>query len=401
MTTSTLEVADVIRELEDIDGNIPGLWLTYAQKRVLRDLLACRTLQLGLHHIEKCDLCPHTIKTFNSCRNRNCPKCGGKQRAKWLDDRSKDLLPVPYFHGVFTLPADFAQVALQNQSVVYNILFRATADSLKEVAADPRYLGAHIGFVAVLHTWGQTLQHHPHVHCVIPGGGLAPDGSRWIPRPETFLLPVHVLSAAYRDKFLDYLKAAFRAGQLRFSGRLAHLAEQENFDALCKRWKDKGWVVHVKPPFSGPRVVLKYLARYTNRVAIGNSRLVSFENGRVSFRYKDYARGSEQRIMSLDAKEFLRRFLMHVLPIGFMSIRHYGLLANRCRSKKLLLCRDLLAKAGIELEPEPTIDETSDDVDPERHRCPLCGVGTMRILPVLDWCPYTDMRNTPALEDSS
>ncbi len=401
MTTSPLEVADVIRELADASGNAPGLRSTYAQKRVLCDLLACRTPQLGLHKVEVCDHCTHTVKTFNSCRNRSCPKCGGEQRAKWLQARSKDLLPVPYFHGVFTLPADLAQVALQNREVVYSILFRATSDSLQQTAADPRYLGARIGFVAVLHTWGQTLLHHPHVHCVIPGGGLAPDGSQWISRPETFFLPVHVLSAVYRDKFLNYLTAAFRAGQLRFSGRLAHLGDKENFDALCEKWGNKGWVVHVKPPFSGPEVVLKYLARYTNRVAIGNSRLVSFEHGKVSFRYKDYARGNEQRIMTLNGVEFLRRFLMHVPPIGFMQIRHYGLLANCCRRKKLALCRDLLAKSGVDTNQEPTPTDRAEQTDLDRHCCPVCGVGTMRIILVLARRPSIAERRTPIALDSS
>jgi hypothetical protein len=400
VTTPTLEVADVIRQLTDEYGNVPGLRLTYAQQRVLRDLLDCRTPQLGLHKVEVCDHCTHTVKTFNSCRNRCCPKCGGEQRAKWLDERSKDLLPVPYFHGVFTLPADFAQVALQNQEVVYNILFRASSETLKEVAADLRYLGAHIGFVAVLHTWGQTLLHHPHVHFVIPGGGIAVDGLRWASCPESFFLPVHVLSAVYRDKFLDYLTAAFHAGELHFSGRLAHLTQEESFNALCKKWENKGWVVHAKPPFAGPRVVLKYLARYTNRVAIGNSRLVSFEQGRVSFRYKDNARGSEQRIMSLDGVEFLRRFVMHVLPSGFMSIRHYGLLANCCRAKKLALCRELLTEAGIELEAESVSVDITEDNDTDCHRCPACGVGTMRIVQVLERRPSNRWPRAPPLDSS-
>ena len=401
METSTLEVADVIRELTDASGNVSGLRLTYAQKRVLRDILACRTPQLGLHHVEKCDHCTHKIKTYNSCRNRNCPKCGGEQRAKWLKERSKDLLHVPYFHGVFTLPAELAQVALQNQKMVYSILLRATSDSLKEVAADPRYLGAHIGVVAVLHTWGQTLLHHPHVHCVIPGGGLALDGSQWVACADTFFLPVHVLSAAYRDKFLAYLTAAFRAEELRFTGRLAHLAKKENFDALCEKWRDKGWVVHVKPPFAGPEVVLKYLARYTNRAAIANSRLVSFEQGKASFRYKDYARGNEQRIMSLDGAEFLRRFLLHVLPAGFMQIRHYGLLANRCRNKKLALCRDLLAGSGIKIGQEHMSADTGEDTDTDRHRCPVCGVGTMRIVLHQTRRYSTGTRPGPVVLDSS
>lgn len=403
MTAPALEVADVIGQLADSSGNVPGLQLTYAQKRVLLDLLACRTPELGLHKIEQCDHCAHTKKTYNSCRNRCCPKCGGGQRAKWLDERSKDLLPVPYFHAVFTLPAELAQVALQNQKVLYNILFRASSETLKEVAADPRYLGAEVGFVAVLHTWGQTLTHHPHLHCLIPGGGIALDGSKWVACPETFFLPVHVLSAVYRDKFLTHLKTAFHTGELCFSGRLAHLAEEQSFNALCEKWSDKGWVVHAKPPFAGPEVVLKYLARYTNRVAIGNSRLISFEDGHVSFRYKDYARGGEQRIMRLDGVEFLRRFLNHVPPSGFMSIRHYGLLANRYRKKKLAVSRDLLAQAGVELQsnhetPAPTTSDGEDD----RHRCPACGAGTMQVVQVFQRPPRNHRRPcAPPRMDSS
>jgi hypothetical protein len=403
MTAPALEVADVIRQLADSSGNVPGLQLTYAQKRVLQDLLACRTPELGLHRVEQCDHCAHTKKTYNSCRNRCCPKCGGEQRAKWLDERSKDLLPVPYFHGVFTLPAETAQVALQNQKVVYNILFRASSETLKEVAADPRYLGAEIGFVAVLHTWGQTLTHHPHVHCLIPGGGIALDSLKWVACQETFFLPVHVLSAVYRDKFLTYLKAAFRAGELHFSGRLTHLADEQSFDALCEKWSDKGWVVHAKPPFAGPEVVLKYLARYTNRVAIGNGRLVSFEDAHVTFRYKDYARGGEQRIMRLDGVEFLRRFLMHVPPSGFMSIRHYGLLANCHRRKKLAVSRELLAQAGVELQPDyETSAPQIGDSDDNHHRCPACGLGTMQVVHVFPRPPRSRRapRTSPRMDSS-
>jgi hypothetical protein len=395
---SALEVADVIRELVDANGNVPGLHVTYAQQRALRDLLACRTPQLGLHHVEKCDHCDHTVMTFNSCRNSHCPKCGGEHRAKWLEERSKELLPVPYFHAVFTLPDDLAEVALQNQKVGYDILFRATSDSLKEVAADPRHLGAHIGFIVVLHTWGQTLVHHPHIHCVIPGGGLTPDGSQWVTCKESFFLPVHVLSAVYRGKFLDYLTTAFRTGKLRFAGRLAHLADEKNFYALCEKWRNKGWVVHIKPPFGGPQIVLKYLARYTNRVAIANSRIISLDHGQVSFRYKDYARGNEQRIMSLDRMEFLRRFLLHVLPGNFMRIRHVGLLANCCRGKTLPICRDLLAKSGIKIDQVSIADQ---EPDPNRHRCPVCGIGTMRIVVGPGSPPLTDIRSALAQLDSS
>lgn len=371
-----LEVADIIRAHGDEYRRWRGGKLSSEEEYVLRSLAACRTAVLG-GHLEECGECGHRRPAYNSCRNRHCPKCQGARRAAWLDARRAELLPVPYFHVVFTLPDRLSPLALQNKGLLYNLLFRATAETLQEVAATAKHLGAEIGFLAILHTWGQNLLDHPHLHCVVPGGGLSPDGSRWIAcRKEDFFLPVRVLSAVFRGKFLDGLKRAFQQGKLALYGRLAELASPEAFQRLVAECYRLKWVVYAKPPFGGPEQVLKYLARYTHRVAISNSRLISLKDGRVTFRWKNYADGNGQQTMPLDAVEFLRRFLLHLLPSHFVRIRHYGLLANRHRAKKLARCRELLGQVACEAPAEPPAPRPADEEPLEEQpskSCPLCG----------------------------
>jgi hypothetical protein len=335
---------------------------------------ACRTSALG-GHLEACDNCGHQRPVYNSCRNRHCPKCQGLARADWLAQRQAELLPVPYFHVVFTMPAEAAEIAFHNKAVVYDILFRTAAETLRTIAADPRHLGAEIGLVAVLHTWGQTLQHHPHVHCIVPGGGPALDGSRWVACHPGFFLPVRVLSAMFRRLFLQALQSAFVAGQLRFFGELAGLADPPAFAHRLAELKRAGWIVYSKPPFGGPEQVLAYLGRYTHRVAIANSRLVHFDGQQVGFRWKDYRHHSKTKTMILAADEFIRRFLLHSLPDGFHRIRHYGFLANGRRAAKLALCRHLLDAPAPEPVHSPTdyreryLQLTGRSLDV----CPCCG----------------------------
>lgn len=353
--------------------------MSSAKRRVIRDLIACRTAALG-GRVERCNRCDHERIVYSSCRNRHCPKCQAAARAEWLEARESDLLPVEYFHVVFTVPTAIAEIALQNKKTMYGILMRASADTLLKVAADPKHLGARIGFLSVLHTWGQNLHHHPHVHCVVPGGGISTDGSRWIACPPGFFLPVGVLSPVFRGKFLALTRQAFERGELAFQGKLAHLNDPDHFRAHLQPAYSARWVVYAKPPFGGPQQVLKYLARYTHRVAISNQRLLSLSDGRVRFRYKDYARGSRHRVMELDAVEFIRRFLLHVLPRGFVRIRHFGLLSNPSRAVALPACRALLASPAQDIEDLHSSDPlvTRDD-----SRCPVCKVGRIvsRTLP--------------------
>ena len=372
------EVADVIRTLAAADGHVPGLRVSQAQQRVMADLAACRTAKLG-GHVDACDACGEVRVSYNSCRNRHCPKCQAHQRAKWLEDRCQDLLPVPYFHVVFTLPAELAPLALQNQREIYGLLFATAAATLKTIAADPQHLGADIGFIAVLHTWGQTLGHHPHLHCVVPGGGISPDAANWISCPDDFFLPVRVLAHLFRGKLLAALQQSFAAARLQFHGALSHLADPGRFAALCRQLRRKQWVVYAKPPFGRPEQVLKYLARYTHRVAIANSRITAADSDSVSFRYQDYAHGNRNRVMTLAAVEFLRRFLQHVLPARFVRIRHYGFLANRARKEKLPLCRLLIAHAsGHNIIPAPDLSASLEAPADAGERCPACHLGTMR-----------------------
>jgi hypothetical protein len=368
-----LEVADIIRAHGQAFLEAMGDRLSSAKQRVLRRLAACRTAALG-GHVEQCDRCGHERIAYNSCRDRHCPKCQAQARADWLDARQADLLPVEYFHVVFTVPEEAARIALQNKKTVYDILFAASAQTLQDIAADPRHLGAEIGLLSVLHTWGQTLHHHPHVHGVVPGGGLSPDGTRWISCKPGFFLPVKVLGRVFRGKFLERLKRAHADGKLSFQGSLQALRDGAAFAAHLRPLYEKDWVVYAKPPFGGPLAVLKYLARYTHRVAIANHRLLAMADGRVTFAYKDYARGERQRTMTLDAVEFLRRFLLHVLPKGFTRIRQYGLLANRIRAAKLERCRYLL---GQTTTPEWQAELREESAQAEEILCPRCKLGHM------------------------
>ena len=327
---AALEVADVFRRHGAAYRQARRGHLGRVETKVMGAIEACRTAALG-GHVEHCTDCGLVRQAYNSCRNRHCPKCQGLARAEWLADRQADLLPTQYFHVVFTLPAPVAEIAFQNKAAVYAILFKAAAETLRTIAADPKHLGAEVGLVALLHTWGQTLGHHPHIHCVVPGGGPSPDGTRWVSCRPGFFLPVRVLSRLYRRLFLEALQDAFEAGRLRFFSDLARLAEPAAFAQLIAKTRKIDWVVYAKPPFGGPEQVLAYLGRYTHRVAIANSRLTSIDNGQVAFRWKDYRHHDKAKVMTLDADEFIRRFLLHTLPDGFHRIRHYGFLANGSR----------------------------------------------------------------------
>jgi len=385
MTRPRFEVADVLREHEDAFLDRYGDGLSLGQRRVVRALTECRTAALG-GHVEECDRCSLQQVAYNSCRNRHCPKCRATAAAEWVDARESELLPVEYFHVVFTLPASLGPVALQNQRTVYGLLFRAAAETLQQIAADPKHLGADIGFLAVLHTWGQNLQHHPHVHCVVPGGGLSPDGMRWIACRQRFFLPVRVLSHLFRGKFLALLRGSFEQGRLSFHGKLAALADTGAFRRALAVTARAEWIVYAKPPFGGPLQVLKYLARYTHRVAISNHRLISIEGDEVEFLWKDYADQNKRKTMRLKAVEFIRRFLLHVLPPGFVRLRHYGFLANRVCREKLGRCRALLGVATTSkpVAIEPVSDPDGDvEREPTAHFCPACREGRMVIIDVV------------------
>jgi len=350
-------VADIVRAT----GN--GFWeqqqthLAWPHRKVLDAILRCRTAALGGHR-DQCANCGHQAISFNSCPNRHCPKCQGNARSKWLAARSAELLPVPYFHIVFTLPHQLSALVLQNKRLLYDLLYRTSAAAMLQLARDPKHLGADIGFLGVLHTWGQNLQHHPHIHYIVPAGGLAPDRSRWIESSPRFFLPVQALSQVFRGKLCEELRELFQQDRLQFHGSLA---SPSGFGHFLWQLCQKDWVVYAKPPFGGAEHVLNYLARYTHRVAISNHRLVAFENDRVSFRWRDYAHRGKQKVITVSAHEFLRRFLIHVLPRGLVRIRHFGLFANRRRSAALQRCRELLGTAACVDPPEP----------PSR-RCPAC-----------------------------
>jgi hypothetical protein len=346
-----LEVADIFRRHGAAYRVEHAATLSNGQRRVMGAIEACRTSALG-GHVEQCTDCGQVRIAYNSCRNRHCPKCQGLARAQWLVDRQAELLPVPYFHVVFTMPAAIATIALQNKAAVYDILFKAAAEAVRTIAADPKHLGAEIGMIAVLHTWGQSLFHHPHVHCIVPGGGIAPDG-RWVTCRPGFFLPVRVLSRLYRRLFLARLVAAFENGALRFFGELGRLSEPAAFAKHLRPVRRVDWVVYAKRPFGGPQQVLDYLGRYTHRVAIANSRLIDLVDGQVRFHWKDYRQPGRPNVMTLQAGEFLRRFLLHVLPDGFRRIRHFGYLANAHRTTKLTAIRALLDVAEPEARPEP------------------------------------------------
>src|SRR6204780_3267339 len=341
MTRSLLEVADIVRAQGDRFIHSNFRWFHWAHRKVLRAIVRCRTAALGGHR-DQCPRCGYRAISFNSCRNRHCPKCQSGARDKWIMARQNELLPVAYVHVVFTLPHQLSQLALQNKKVLYDLLFRASAETLLEIAIDPKHLGAEIGFLSVLHTWGQNLLHHPHVHCVIPAGGLSPDNQRWVRPRYAFFLPVKVLSRVFRGKFVAGLRRLYRSGELCLPGTLKPLTQEKVFLSFLRSLFHQDWVVYAKPPFGGPKHVLQYLARYTHRVAISNHRLVNFADGKVTFRWKDYARGRKTRLMTLSTEEFLRRFLLHWLPHGFVRIRFFGFLANRRRASFLPVRRCLL-----------------------------------------------------------
>jgi hypothetical protein len=369
----TLEVADIFRRHGAVFRDHHGAHLGRIERRVMAVIEACRTSTLG-GHVEQCGDCGLVRCAYNSCRNRHCPKCQGLARAEWLEARQAELLPVPYFHVVFTLPMAAAEIAFQNKRVLYAILFRAAVEAMRHVAADPRHLGAEIGAIAVLHSWGQTMTYHPHLHCIVPAGGLSPDQARWVACRPGFLLPVRILSRRFREIFVAQLRAAFVTGELRFSGALAALAEPATFAERLAALLAVEWVVYAKPPFAGPEPVLAYLSRYTHRVAIANSRLTRLSGGEVEFTWKDYRDSGKTKVMALSADEFIRRFLLHTVPDGFHRIRHIGFMANGHRTEKLALCRTLLAAPTPKpAEAESYRDRTQRLTGHALDICPDCG----------------------------
>jgi hypothetical protein len=373
MNAPPFEVADIIRTHGKRFVEKNRSWLTWLHVRVLFAIEHCRTAALG-GHLDRCCQCGHEVTSFNSCRSRHCPKCQTNARNKWLAQRSKELLPLKYVHVVFTIPHELSWLALQNKKVVYDLLFRASAATLLEIAADPKHLGADIGFLSVLHTWGQNLQHHPHIHCVIPSGGLSLDRQHWIHPRYPFFLPVKVLSRVFRGKFIAGLNDAFQHAKLVFPGSLKHLSTAKSFHAFLRPLFRNDWVVYAKRPFGGPQHVLQYLARYTHRVAISNHRIVQVADGNVTFRWKDYAHKSKQKLMTVTTEEFLRRFLLHTLPRGFVRIRFCGFLANRRRGTTLRLCHALLTA-----DPPPTAPVVTNPPCPCVWLCPCCG-GPMTVI---------------------
>ena len=387
----SLEVADIFRAAGPSYRAAQAGHLSLAQLKVMSAIEHCRTAALG-GHVEGCDACGHRRIAYNSCRNRHCPKCQGAAARAWLAEREADLLPVGYFHVVFTLPAEIAEVAFPNKAAVYDLLFRAASETMMTIAADPKHLGARIGITAVLHTWGSAMTHHPHIHMIVPGGGLSRDGARWIASRPGFLLPVRVLAKLFRRLFLAGLMALHNAGRLRFFGSNAGLDDRHAFVRHLAPLRTKRWVVYAKPPFAGPEAVLAYLARYTHRVAISNRRLIRFDEAGVTFRYKDYRRsGAERRqVMTLAADEFIRRFLLHVLPKGFHRIRHYGLFASATRKANIARVRDLLAAPSPANAPEPAPPTDW------RPPCPCCG-GRMTIVEAFGhWMQPRAPPNAPA-----
>ena len=381
MGRARLEVADIFRRYGPAFRQQHAESLSGGQRRVMSAIELCRTAALG-GHVEQCDHCAHQRISYNSCRNRHCPKCQSLARAQWLEDRQAELLnAVEYFHVVFTVPEPIATIAYQNKKVLYEILFHASAQTLHTIAADPKHLGAEIGFLTILHTWGQKLLHHPHVHCVVPGGGISPDGEHWVACLPGFFLPVRVLSRLFRRLFLAQLDKAFKAGDLHFYSQLKSLENAQAFAAYLAPAKQAEWVVYAKPPFGGAARVLDYLGRYTHRVAISNSRLLNMDQDKVTFLWKDYKKAATPKTMTLAADEFIRRFLLHTLPQGFKHIRSYGFLANRCRKDKITICRRLLS------EPIPAMERSTEHEDyRDRYQrltgislrdCPICGKGHM------------------------
>src|SRR6266850_161858 len=389
MDRPPLEVADLVRAAGDAFIERSRKWITWKHVKVLLAIARCRTAMLG-GHLDECTRCGHRAISYNSCRNRHCPKCQTGARERWLEKRRSELLPTQYVHVVFTFPRQLAPLTLQNKKVVYDLLFRTSAETLLEVARDPKHLGAEIGFFSVLHSWSQKLDLHPHVHCVVPAGGLSLDHTRWIRSRYRFFLPIKVLSRVFRGKFVAALKRALQDGLFHFHGNLALLAEPKIFAAWLRPLFRKDWVVYTKPPFGGPEYVLQYLGRYTHRVAISNHRLVSFADGQVIFRWRDSAHNNEQKLMTLSLDEFLRRFLLHLLPRGFVRIRHFGFLASRRRATLLPLCFHLL---GAEPQTEQDLSDSKDSSD--LWLCPKCG-GPMMVIERLT-ATEIQLRSPPTL----
>jgi len=376
------EVAEIFRRYGDVYRQQHGGSLSTAQRRVMTAIVRCRTAALG-GHVEQCNACGHQRIAYNSCRNRHCPKCQSLARARWLEERRSELLPTPYFHVVFTLPEEIAAIAYQNKAIVYDILFRTAAETLRTIAADPKHLGAELGFFAVLHTWGQALLHHPHLHCVVAGGGLSADRTRWVACRPNFFLPVRALARLFRRLFLDAVEKAFDAGKLTFSGTLEPL--RSAFRRQTAPARKAKWVVYAKPPFAGPEQVLAYVARYTHKIAISNNRLIGIDGSTVRFRWRDYRNRNRHRTIALAADEFIRRFMLRVLPEGFQRIRYYGFLGNRYRDEKLTRCRQLLAM------PQPPACEAGGDYRDHYEEitglslieCPACRRGRMVVIDAL------------------
>ena len=374
MSRPPLEVADLIRSAGAAFIERNRQWLSWKHVKVLLAIARCRTAALG-GHLDQCTRCGHRATiSYNSCRNRHCPKCQTAARERWIAARQRELLPTRYVHVVFTLPPQLAPLTLQNNKVLYDLLFRASAETLLEVARDPRHLGAEIGFFTVLHTWNQKLGLHPHVHCVIPAGGLSLDHTHWVKSRDRFFLPIHVLRRIFRGKFVAALRQTFQEGQLSFHGNLTCLAQPKTFAAWLRPLFRKDWVVYSKPPFGGPEYVLQYLGRYTHRVAISNHRLLSFAEGKITFRWRDSAHNNEQKLLTLSLDEFLRRFLLHVLSKGFVRIRNFGFLANRKRATLLPLCFHLLGSA-----PQTEQDTSGSKDSSDLWLCPKCGAPMMVI----------------------
>jgi hypothetical protein len=380
MTRPALEVADIFRDHGAAWRQAHAGHVSLGQLKVMNAIETCRTAALG-GHVARCEDCPHTTIAYNSCRNRHCPKCQGAAAKEWLAERQAELLPVGYFHVVFTLPAAIADIAYQNKTVIYDMLFKASAQTMTTIAADPKHLGARIGITAVLHTWGSAMTHHPHLHMIVPGGGIALDSERWVACRPGFFLPVRVLSNLFRRLFLEKLAAAHAAGRLRFFGNHAHLADAQAFAAFLAPLKTTKWFVYAKRPFAGPEAVLAYLSRYTHRVAISNRRLISADDKGVTFKWKDYRIDGQGRYktMTLATDEFIRRFLIHVLPKGLHRIRHYGFLANGSRNDNIARIRQLLDAAAS--SQQPTSDPTANAAETQTpsYSCPCCG-GRMIII---------------------
>jgi hypothetical protein len=395
-----LEVADIFRGHGPVWRQANAGHVSLEQLKVMSAIESCRTVALG-GHVARCEDCAYTTIAYNSCRNRHCPKCQGAAAKEWLAEREADLLPVPYYHVVFTLPAPIADIAYQNKAVVYDLLFRASAETMLTIAADPKHLGARIGITSVLHTWGSAMTHHPHVHMIVPGGGISPDGSRWVSCRPGFFLPVRVLSHLFRRLFLKALLAAHAAGRLNFFGKHAHLADAQSFAAFLAPLCKAEWVVYSKRPFGGPEAVLAYLSRYTHRVAIANSRLTALDERGVTFNWKDYRIKGRDRYkrMTLATGEFIRRFLIHVLPRGFHRIRHYGLFANANRAENIATARALLNVAPPAADPQQPPDIATDTPHVLSCPCPRCG-GRMIVIETFapgcepKWRPMTGRIDT-------